>query len=415
MKTSYLTMATMLCTQVCGRTANGIILPPELAYSLPQPFRGPEAQNGNFSTNFVNTQTQNISVNRLLREARAATYYAFDEEFYAILGGQRPPLFEIGSQAPGSVFEAGVWVPELNEVWFTSIGSSPPTYVSILDLETHSVRRPEIPELRDVNPNGGYYFNGLVYFAIAGNESAPAGATGIVSVDPKTYKVTSIVNSFFGLVMVSVDDLAWAKPNTSVGATSCTVPGEYNLFFSSFDFGSEGVLGFAPTVLPNAVWRFSPQTKSLQGVISRADILKPNGLRIDPTGSYLYITDAAVPFNVGGGANSSGSGAIYRYDLDRFCSPVNKQMVAIVRSYADGMHIDDYGRIWTAEYDGVIVRDSRGKVLGVFNAEALLGVEIAPIANFALAGDKFVILAIDRIFIIELGQNVTTPERFSVP
>ena len=42
----------------------------------------------------------------------------------------------------------------------------------------------------------------------------------------------------------------------------------------------------------------------------------------------------------------------------------------------------------------------------MFNAEVLLN-EKVPIANFALEGDKLVILAIDRIWIVELGQNVT--------
>ncbi|KAL2823030.1 hypothetical protein BJX63DRAFT_426851 [Aspergillus granulosus] len=139
----------------------------------------------------------------------------------------------------------------------------------------------------------------------------------------------------------------------------------------------------------------------------------------DVSWKHTYVVviaiHAAVPFNVGGGSNSSGSGAIYRYDLDAFCSQVSKQMVAIVRSYVDGIHIDDHGRIWTAEYDGVVVRNSRGKVLGVFNAEAFLDVEIALIANFALAGNELIILAVDSIFIIELGQNVTTPGRFSSP
>ncbi len=73
---------------------------------------------------------------------------------------------------------------------------------------------------------------------------------------------------------------------------------------------------------------------------------------------------------------------------------------------ADGIHVDDYGRVWTAERDGIVVRGPRGKELGVFNAEVLVD-EKVPIANFALAGDKLVILAIDRIWVVGLGQNVT--------
>lgn len=145
-------------------------------------------------------------------------------------------------------------------------------------------------------------------------------------------------------------------------------------------------------------------------------MVAPNGVRGDATGTHLYVTGDAAPFNqTGGPKNSYRDAVIFRYDLDPDCFPVNKRLLATVRSYADGIHIDDYGRVWTGEYDGIVVRSPTGKVLGVFNAEALQDERGAPLANFAIAGDRLVVLAVDRIWVLRLGQVVTTEERATLP
>jgi gluconolactonase len=109
------------------------------------------------------------------------------------------------------------------------------------------------------------------------------------------------------------------------------------------------------------------------------------------------------------------SSAIFRFDLDEDCIPYNKKLIDLFRSYADGLHIDDYGRIWTAEYDGIVVRKRRGKILGVFNAYALLDGTTAPMTNFALAGDKLIIQAVNKLYVMHLGQNVTRGARATLP
>lgn len=380
--------------------ATGVFIPSEYTYLLPTPFQGPQAVDGNFSTNYINTATVNASINALFKSAQNATYYALDESFYHILGGETPEIQLIEMRPADFAYEAGAWDYDRNQVWFTSEVTSPPTYVSILDLGTNTVTTPDIPGLRNVNPNGGYYFEGKMYFAIAGNQSVPNGAPGVYAIDTVTYEVTPILNSWFGETIEFVDDLTWVK---------CGVAAQPNLFFSSLDLASDGLHGFSGTSLPDAVYRYSPQTQSLQGVISRADIVDPNGVRSDATGKYLFVTGNAAPFNSSGGAFTAfGSSVIYRFTLDEDCLPVNKRLVGTVRSYADGLHVDDYGRVWTGEYDGIVVRSPTGKVLGVFNAEALQDRKGTPLANFAIAGDKLVILAVDRVYVLQLGQNVTS-------
>ena len=380
-----------------GENATGVFIPPEYTYLLPTPFQGPQAVDGNFSTNYINTVTANASINALFKSAQNATYFALDKTFYEILGGDAPEIQLIQMRSTDFAYEAGAWDYDTNRVWFTSEITSPPTYVSILDLKPNTITTPEIPELRNVNYNGGYYFQGKMYLAIAGNESVPDVTPGVYAVDTTTYAVTPILNSWFGEALESVDDLTW---------TTCgTAPTQPTLFFTSLNLGASGIKGVGGTSLPDAVYRFSPLTQSLQAVISRADIVEPNGIRSDATGRHLFVTGRAAPFNV-----TFGSSVIYRFTLDDDCFPVNKRLIGTVRSYADGLHIDDYGRVWTGEFDGIVVRSPTGKVLGVFNAEALQDRKGASLANFALAGDKLVILAVDRLYVLQLGQNVTSKE-----
>jgi gluconolactonase len=246
-------------------------------------------------------------------------------------------------------------------------------------------------------PNGGTYFERLAYFTTLGNKSI-AQAPGIFSVNTTSFAATPILNSYYGVHINSANDLTW------VPSSVCP---EASLFFTSFDLGPFGDPGASTAVLPNAVFRFTPHSKSLRAVISRNDVLAPNGISRDPSSRYLYVTDVSATRVAGAGALNSASVAIYRFTLDEACNPTNKVMFAMPRSgLADGIHVDDFGRVWTAEYNGIVVRGKDGRELGVFNSEWLNDQQI-PIANFALAGDKLVVGAYDRFWVVQLGQNVT--------
>lgn len=372
----------------------GIFIPAEYAYLLPTRYQG------NISDNFIDTSTSDASINKLLASARKSAYYSLDQEFHDILG-PNPTIKEV-DPVSGGVYaeEAGMWIPEKNEVWFTSDDSAPPTYFSVLDLDTYTVTPIKNDSLADGRtPNGGTYFNGLAYFTTLGNLSI-SQAPGVFSVNPTTFAASPVINTYYGVPLNSINDITWAN------ASTCP---EANMFFTILDLGDAGNTAASTAVLPNAVFRFNPTSKSLQAVISRNDILAPNGISMDPSSRYLYVTDVADTAIAGAGASKSGSVAIYRFTLDALCNPTNKIMFAMPRSgFADGIHVDDYGLVWTAEYNGIVVRNPKGQELGVFNGEWLNNQKI-PIANFALAGDKLVVLAYDRIWVVQLGQNVTTP------
>lgn len=204
----------------------GVSLPPTLTFLLPEPFEA------NVTESDIDTVTSNNAVNAILAEARNASYYAYDEEEFMTIVGRSPTVQLIESRSEPFAFETGVWVYDHNQVWFTSSISAPPTYFSILNLGNYTITTPNISISHGPNLNGGYYFNGLQYFTIAGNESLSI-VPGIVSVDPNTMLTSRVIDSYFGAKLNSVNDMTWVKPNTSSGATSCT-HNETNMFFSRY-------------------------------------------------------------------------------------------------------------------------------------------------------------------------------------
>lgn len=378
--------------------SGGVSVPPEYYYLLPPGYEG------SINANFIDTETGNSTIDGILAAARNSTFYAYDDEFYSIVDvSPQITTISAGNSTFVAAKEGGVWVPEHNQVWFDGGGDDPLPYY-ILDMSTYEITSPGNDTIPPI-VSGGSYHDGSVYFASLGLKSISA-VPAIYAIDVVTGEHRTVINSYGGVPFNSIDDVAWV----SAGASSCAHPDEDNLFFTTLDLGANGETWLSDAVLPNAVWRFTPSTKTVQAVISRGDILAPNGIAADPNGNHLYVSDVALTQLTGPGSNSSGSPAIYKFDLDADCNPVNKRLFAINRSgLADGIHVDNSGRVWTAEWHGIVVRDARGRELGVFNGEQLVEDEYAPIENFALAGDKLVILAGDKILIVQLKQDVTDP------
>ena len=182
--------------------------------------------------------------------------------------------------------------------------------------------------------------------------------------------------------------------------------------------------------LPAAVWRWDPQAKILLPLIDRASIAAPNGtslsplftvtsssahttgVRVSPDQRTLYVTSSVT--TVMGDAMpglDSSSPTIYSFDLDHRLRPTNRQVFGLVRDgIADGIHVDDAGRVWTGEAGGITVRRDDGKVLGEFNRNFFVSASNASTAaaNFALAGDTLVFLGVDKLWTIKLGETLVT-------
>lgn len=134
-------------------------------------------------------------------------------------------------------------------------------------------------------------------------------------------------------------------------------------------------------------------------VISQLDIPIPNAIRVSPDQKKLYVTNRLSAGAESDQAYATTAGSyIYAYDLNEAGFLVNKRMFGLVRTgYAKGIQVDDEGRVWTAEGEGIVARDpATGKILRVFNASAF-GIESGKgvqISSFALAGDTlFIVVA----------------------
>ncbi|BCS28047.1 SMP-30/gluconolactonase/LRE family protein [Aspergillus puulaauensis] len=379
---------------------NIVSIPAEYTYLLPAGFQG------NLTQDFILTDVDDPTITALLSQAQVAPFISYSAEFTNLLGSATLDTIVAPSDTdfPYSwAGEAGIWLPDLNQVWCTATYDRPAS-LYIISLDTNTVTKFEGPL---AGPAGGYYFNGTVYLALTGDATGPAG---VVAIDPRTHKVTPVVNSYFGLELPPVDDLVV----TYTG-------GQKHMYFTSLSLDIFDLyIGRGAAVLPNAVWRFSPETRSLVPIIPRADVFSPNGIAANREFTHLYVTDSSATATVGGGAayNMTSSPAIYRYDLSAEGTVSNKVLLGFAREgVPDGLKIDDHGRIWTAEYEGIVVRSPAGRVLGVFNKQVMLGTAepTIEITNFALAGDTLVVLAVDRVHTVTLTETVMEKGRFSVP
>ena len=77
--------------------------------------------------------------------------------------------------------------------------------------------------------------------------------------------------------------------------------------------------------------------------------------------------------------------------------------------FPDGIHVDDGGRVWTGEGEGVVIRNSQGTVLGIVNVESY---GKPTMTNFAVAGDKLVIGGYTKAWSVTLAYPVVSPARY---
>lgn len=375
-----------------GAAQNATVSIPSIyTYNLPDPIQG------NITQDFVDTHVNNSTISALLSKARSAPFIAYDPEFLSILGTNA--TLQLVAQRPDPfAAEAGVWVPNRNEVWFTGAQAGNDASVFALSLSSNTIYTPNtsipIPQA-----NGGYYFNGTVYITSAGNGNTTAPA--IYAINPDTKETSLVINSYFGVPLNGPDDVTWVKKGN----------GTY-MYFTDPPLSHIYAGGPTPQ-LPDTTWRFSNDDGSIVPAVSRGDVLLPNGIRVNAEQTKMFVTD--TPEGIPGVSNAVGSwasNAIYVYDIDDYGFLGNKRMFGLTRNgISDGIHVDNAGRVWTAETEGVVVRNARGKVIGLFNNQAITGNATFVMENFALAGDMLVILDMQTIWTVKLAETVITAER----
>ncbi|UZJ55612.1 hypothetical protein CBS101457_004932 [Exobasidium rhododendri] len=388
-----------------------------LTYRLDNPFSRNYTSDLVGPSSFFSTNVSNSTQQDALRSGYNATFVSLSDEFDDLFGSN-PQAVLAAHNAQPIFFEAGIWVPgngtngENGSVWFTAdtettnYTSASLPKIHVLDLSTNQVSQPAFSH-SITNPNGGTLYGSrsdhAVLIAALGNTTVGGS---IVKVDTRTYKVETLVNSYWGYPFNSPDDVAFARFDQ----------GDV-IYFTDLTFPSE-LSYHGPSQQNNAVWRFDLESGTLVNVIAATDISAPNGVRLNKEGTKLYVSDfsGSVASQKG---NATASSNIYVYDLDESGTPYNKRVFGTsIHSILlpDGMKIDDDGRVWTGENGGIVIRSSRGRILGFINPIPLVlapdsELQTPEIANFALAGDEVVIGADTSVYRVKLTRQIVSPDR----
>jgi hypothetical protein len=127
MKTTKCFFAASAATNIATAALNDIVsIDAQLAYRILPDFEG------NVTDNFIDTGTSNTTTSALFAFARNATFISYSSHFLSLIGSN--PSLQLVEQRNYFPNEAGIWVPPLNEVWFTSsvINDITPSPTSLL-------------------------------------------------------------------------------------------------------------------------------------------------------------------------------------------------------------------------------------------------------------------------------------------
>jgi gluconolactonase len=129
-----------------------------------------------------------------------------------------------------------------------------------------------------------------------------------------------------------------------------------NIFFTdSISPGST-----APVVLPSSVYQIAADGKL---ILVTTNIPRPNGVALSPDERTLYVANTAGEWVFAYALDSKGS-VTTRREFARLAMP-SAQGDAAVASGADGLVVDEKGRLFVATTLGVQVFSDKGEALGV--------------------------------------------------
>ncbi|CAG8511081.1 34948_t:CDS:2, partial [Gigaspora margarita] len=251
-------------------------------------------------------------------------FLVYNHKFYDIIG-RHPKMEVIASAKYAFAHEGGAYIAKFNEVFFSSnrLDNNTKIQISKINLETNEVSFNITPKEPILFANGMYSYDGKVIICVQGQGNIGGS---IVSLNPKTKKVTTIVDNFFAMVM-------------------------------SKDFD-------APQLGDN-VYRFDPFTGNIRVVAD--GFIKPNGLAFSPDEKILYITDTGF-FNGTGGYDPKRPHAIYAFDVKKYGILSNRRLIAVTDvGLPDGIKLDINGNIYVGTADGIQVFDDSGTLLDIFS------------------------------------------------
>lgn len=151
--------------------------------------------------------------------------------------------------------------------------------------------------------------------------------------------------------------------------------------------------------LPNHVYRFDPETKQLNAIIT--DLKMPNGIAFSPDEKILYVIDSGA-IQAPRTYYEKYPHAIYAYDVIDGRNIENKRLFTEVSpGFPDGMRLDIHGNIFVGALDGVQVFNPQGKMMG----KILMPKETANLTFGGRDNNILFICSSDSIWCIKLNTK----------
>ncbi|KAK4629504.1 Lactonohydrolase oryL [Fulvia fulva] len=339
----------------CGPSDKVVCLD-RYASVLPYHFFRASGSDGEEGPAFSETSVPNDTSFGLIADA---DFIVFDQKRgLEVLGAN--PTYEYVFEVSEAVHEAPVYVPALNKLFLSQL-APPAGYLPqlVVDLNQDSPTLSEyLSDPPVYAPNGGTFYNGLIYWAASGGNRSIGGTEqriGVRTLDPLTNKTTTLLNNYYGYYFNCVDDL-FVDPRD--GSIWFTDP-QYSWFNSLTDTAPQ---------LKSASYRFDPSTG--ETTIIEDTLSQPNGIALSPDGKHVYISDTgavagSIVIQNGTPFNQTGSRAVYKYDrVDDGKHLINKRAIYYAIDHVpDGLKVAQNGYVVTATGRGVDVLDAFGSLL----------------------------------------------------
>lgn len=214
------------------------------------------------------------------------SFMAYQPDFHSLLG-PRPTIECLIEKNIPFAHEAGVFIPDANELFITSnrlLDSSGAPVVQISKITLGNTPTTTTCEEISCNgifmANGGVNHKGGILFCAQGSETAPSGLYQVSAVQP--YHTELVISDFYGRPFNSVNDVV--------------VHSDGSIWFTDPTYGYEQ--GYRPRPqLPSQVYRFQPADGSLRAMADRFG--HPNGICFSPDEKMAYITDTDWIFGDG--------------------------------------------------------------------------------------------------------------------
>ncbi|EMD32368.1 hypothetical protein CERSUDRAFT_108812 [Gelatoporia subvermispora B] len=330
----------------------------------------------------------------------------FHPDFLSVLGST-PSIRVVASNADFAfAHEAPIWVPETDEVFFASNDGGPlgmsdlnhnnqVSKISLKEVESAlqasgsstapvnvTVTKLDLPDTIQMTNGGTGPFRGSLVLVTSGRGPLPP-SVALVNPSPP-HNTTILLDNFFGRQFNSLNDVK-------------IHPGSGVLFFTDSAYGFLNQFR-GPLAIPNQVYRFDPETRSVRVVADQFD--KNNGVAFSQDGKTAFVTDTGAQ---GGflGINQTEPATIYKYDVDPTTQAfTNRRVFAYTDAgIPDGIQLDSKGNVYSGCGDGTHVWSPDGTLIGKF----FLGTVTA---NMIFAGKgRLVIMGETAVYLAQIAAE----------